>query len=123
MNNVAQDKPIFYPTCCFYPGTLLLLDDNQALLKNLSFALGSKYKCKCSTSSQETIHLIENQGNTIESFLQRYCTMDEYDLSPTTANVDIYSIKQELYKNPPRFNQIFILVVDYAMPSMNGLSC
>lgn len=116
----------FTPTCCFYPSTVLLLDDNPDLLKDISFALISarqKYKSKYSTSPQEIIQILEKQGNTIQQFLKKCMSESEkyYEPSKSLLNIDISAIPKQIYATPPRFTQHLVLVVDFAMPDMSGL--
>lgn len=116
----------FFPTCCYYPTTVLMVDDNLDLLKDLSFALMSgrcKYKSKYSTVPQEIIDILSQQGNTIEQFIKKcVSTSDEYfEASKTIVNIDIPAIHRQIYAKPPRFTQHVILVVDFAMPDMSGL--
>lgn len=116
----------FIPTCCFYPSTILMVDDNPDLLKDISFALMStrqKYKSKYSTSPQEIIQILQKQGNTLQQFLQKCVSSSEeyYEPSKSIVNIDIPAILKEVYTSPPRFTQHLVLVVDFAMPDMSGL--
>lgn len=126
MNTTTQLNHLqFYPSCCFYPTTVILLDDDKNLLLTLSSALlSSHYKPKSSTNPHEIITLLQQQGNLQENFIKNYVSIPEenLDLIKSTINVDVPSIQNEIYAQPPRFSQSIIVVVDYAMPDMDGLT-
>ena len=113
----------FFPTCCYYPTTVLMVDDNQDLLLDLSLALSPHYKTKHSTSAQQILKLLKAQGNTIESLVKSLVSTPEefFDPHKTLVNIDVPAIRKQLYADPVRFDQHLVLVIDYAMPEMNGL--
>lgn len=116
-----------FPTCCYYPTTVLMVDDNADLLKDIAFGLMSgprKYKSRYSTVPQEIIDMLKKQEDTPQSFIAKYtATAEEYfDTAKTIVRIDIPAIHQILYETPLRFDQYVVLIVDYAMPDMNGLA-
>jgi CheY-like chemotaxis protein len=93
----------FIPTCCFYPSTILMVDDNPDLLKDISFVLMStrqKYKSKYSTSPQEIIQILQKQGNTLQQFLQKCVSSSEeyYEHSKSIVHIDIPATLKEVYR-------------------------
>ncbi len=115
--------PDFLPVCCYFPSTILMVDDSEDLLMDLKRALAPHYKSKYSTSPQEIIKLLTQQGDTTKTIIAPLISTPEeqYDLSKTLINIDIPALQHIIYANPPRFSQHIILIVDYAMPEMNGL--
>jgi CheY-like chemotaxis protein len=113
----------YLPTCCYYPSTVLMVDDNVDLLLELSLALSPHYKSKYSTSPQEILNWLKQQGNTTAELVKKWVSTpeDQVDLSKTSVNIDIASIQQLLYAKPLRFEQHLVMIVDYAMPEMQGL--
>ncbi len=116
----------FLPTCCYYPSTVLMVDDNLDLLKDLSFALMSgrhKFKSKYSTAPREIIDILIRQGNTLEQCIKKYTSVSEeyFEPSKSIINIDIPAIHQLIYAKPIRFAEHLVLVVDFAMPDMSGL--
>jgi len=117
----------YSPSCCYYPTTILMVDDNKDLLADLSFGLMSgapQYKSHYSTNPHEIMDILTRQGNTIESFIKNHVsvTEEDMDLAKAIVNIDIPSIHHVIYKKSPlRFNEYIVLIVDYAMPDMNGL--
>ena len=61
----------FLPTCCYYPTTLLLVDDNPDLLSDLSLALTPHYKSKYSTSPKEIVSWVKKQDR-MEKLVQQW---------------------------------------------------
>lgn len=116
-------KSFFLPACCYFPTTLLMVDDNNDLLLDLSLALSAHYKSKHSTSPQEIIAWIKQQGNNLETLVKQWVSTPEeqFDFTKMLVKIDIPAIKQLVYAKPLRFEQHLVLIVDYAMPEMNGL--
>jgi len=76
-------------------------------------------------SPYEALQLINNNQQRSEHFSQRCISeyldsTDKWPMTNQTINIDLAAIHTEVY-NPLRFNEISVLVVDYAMPGMNGL--
>lgn len=113
----------YFPNCCYYPTTLLMVDDNPDLLFDLSLALSPQYKSKYSISPQEIVTWLSQQGNTIETLIKPWVSTPEehYDLTKTLVNINISELHQQIYTKPPRFDKYLVLIADYAMPGMNGL--
>ncbi|MBS0359465.1 MAG: response regulator [Proteobacteria bacterium] len=104
----------------YFPTEMVLVDDNPLLLRQLKARLGEDAAFK----------FFDNPLKASEFFLKEYqhkptssrCFNHQPGLNPNDhlVQMNVNSIFKEIY-NPERFNQIAILIVDYAMPRMNGL--
>ena len=104
----------------YHPTTLILLDDDSVFLSSLSLALSSQFKSRCFTVPEEAQHFLINAHSQQNYLRNKYLQIDNQDWSRFSINVEIASIYREVF-NPDRFNKTCILVVDYDMPTTNGL--
>lgn len=107
------------PVCCF-PGTVLLIDDNRKYLSRLVLELETnQFSPKLFDNPQQALQFAQNYQ--FDPFISR-CLHQEEETSIDHRNidVDIRSIVKEA-ENPQRFQQVTVMVTDYAMPQLNGL--
>ena len=115
-------KPLFY----FYPTKIYLVDDNLRFLENLQLSLPG-FNTQIETKLDQALtHIKANQAEQIKLFhqlikpdeaLQLDNDLDEYG-SHVSYSLD--KIKQIMNKKT-RFDDISVIVIDYAMPGMNGV--
>lgn len=111
--------------CCYFPTKILLVDDNRRFLTNLAFKLDKNINHEIQTKP----------ANAIKFFLEKYnpenlvkkCIFepiesetDEEKIAQHMLGVDINNIHHQI-NNPNRFDVLSTLLVDYAMPGMNGI--
>lgn len=108
--------------CCSFPTTLLLLDDDQDFLKNIKYALSSKYKCTCTPDAAKARDVLIKNRDWTKSLLQEGIerVYNEEDPALLTVSMNVSLLKEKIY-DPKRFNHIAIAIVDYDMPEKNGL--
>ena len=114
--------------CCYYPTTVVFIDDNQSFLDNVLLGLDANISTRSFIEPAEAIEYL--QGHMLASFAKKYLrslrgseNSDEFDFSNVEhgyVDVDVFSIHKEIY-NPSRFATTIVVVVDYTMPEMNGL--
>lgn len=107
---------------CFYPTTIGLIDDNEEYLKHLVSYLDKTEKFPCFTydDPQKALHFLTNQYQS-DAFINRcLISQESEEFDHFIAELNIRAIHQEIY-NSYRFNEITVLVIDYAMPRVNGL--
>lgn len=107
---------------CYYPTMAIVIDDNKEFLKHLSLRLVDREHllCKFFTDPKSSLHFLNNEYQA-DSFINRCVVSSEgEDVHQVVLNFDIRMLYLEIY-NPLRFSEISTLIVDYAMPSMNGL--
>lgn len=106
---------------CFYPTKVGLIDDNAEYLESLAWYFKTKgVNCLSFTNPQKALDFLTNQYKA-DSFVNRCIQNKEsnhFDHLLSVLNIPV--VREEIY-NPNRFNEMSILVIDYAMPEMNGL--
>lgn len=109
--------------CCYFPTTVVLLDDELSFLDSVQSALGKKIALRCFQTVEATTNFLQNTVLS-ETFIERW------KLQPRSAryiddrmrdfDIDVQKIRAAMY-HPERFNQIAVVIVDYAMPRLNGV--
>lgn len=99
------------PTC-FFPSTALFLDDSRDFLLNFVLQLDESVAYRTFNNPQGALDYIHHKNCELDVLKQDVCEVSVSRL---------YSaIHSEVY-NPNRFSEVSVVVVDYAMPGMNGL--
>jgi CheY-like chemotaxis protein len=109
--------------CFYHPATVLVVDDNQRFLDAISLKLGRDFLIKPFSNPKKAKTYIE-QYQTSPSFLEAGKVFDFPEgqhIAELSINVDISAIHHEIYQGFSRFERISILIIDYAMPGMNGI--
>lgn len=105
----------------YFPTNVVFVDDNRKFLNSLKLILNplsmTPYLIDDPLSA---LKYIESK-NPSDHFMQRCLSKSQTE--PTgfhSIDLNINAIHEEIY-NPKRFEEISTIVVDYAMPSLNGL--
>lgn len=107
---------------CYYPTTIGLIDDNKEYLKHLLARLAMEERLPCVTydDPKKALQYL-TQEYKADPFINRCLTsQDNNEYDHLVVDFDIRAIHQEI-QNPNRSNELTVLVIDYAMPSINGL--
>jgi CheY-like chemotaxis protein len=106
---------------CMFPTKVIMIDDDIALLKDLELYLDdSRFTYQFYNSPHQALTYL-NEGYNPDSFEKRLvCQPDEDKWQHAKLDVNIYDLLKEIY-NPRRFESISTIIVDYAMPGINGL--
>jgi CheY-like chemotaxis protein len=110
------------PTC-FFPTTTLFIDDSKDFLANFTVRSKDSMLVKVRYSpydALEAIHYGKQPNRMNERVLREYFDTSDYPVNNQTINLNLSSIHWEIY-NPMRFSEVSVVVVDFAMPGMNGL--
>lgn len=106
---------------CYYPTTTVFIDDNKGYLDYMKLNLADVIPCQFFDAPDVFLdHFKQNYQH--KTFIDN-CILNNTDHDSDenfSINFDINAIHQYVY-NPNRFAEISTLVVDYSMPSMNGL--
>jgi CheY-like chemotaxis protein len=113
-SSVASKIPL-----CFYPTQIVFVDDNIEFLESLSMALSKTFTIKIFNDTDAAIKYINEY--------QREAHLIANEEKPKPQGESEVWVKQVLtHPNTKRFNEfrikeVSVLVVDYSMPSMNGI--
>lgn len=109
-----------------YPTTTLFVDDDRVFLQNLSVGLDDDLAAMIMDSPRRALDFITDhagQPSLHETFLAAYRDFPdgiEPALTDRVVTVELSKIAEAVYQ-PDRFEEISVLVIDYAMPGLTGL--
>ena len=111
------------PTC-YFPSTAVFVDDSRDFLLNFVLQLDEGLAYRVFDSPFDALDCIHKKRCELELLSQRciseYTEAKNCPLTNHTINLDLATIHAEIY-NSRRFSEISVVVVDYAMPGMDGL--
>lgn len=111
------------PTC-YFPSTVLFIDDNRDFLLNFVLQLDEGLAYRVFDSPFNAIDCIQKKYNDenllSQRCLKRFSAMKPEFLNSQYSPFNLSSLQNEIY-NARRFDDIAVIVVDYAMPNINGL--
>jgi CheY-like chemotaxis protein len=101
----------------------MFVDDSRDFLLNFTLQLDENIAFQLHDSpykALEVIHQAQKPSQVNERVLSEYLDASGCPITNYTVNLDLAAIHWEVY-NPQRFNEVSVVVVDYAMPGMSGL--
>lgn len=107
--------------CCYFPTTILQLDDDPVFLKNLKLKLKDEYfllSCQTPKEAKEKLATAPNFRKYQKELID-HCIKKENE-----ENLNVWDFNELIHKkiyDPHRFEVISIALVDYSMPIMNGI--
>jgi len=102
---------------CYFPTTVLFIDDSRDFLLNFVLQLDEGLAYRIYDSPFDALDFLQKKADKPNPLIER-CLSAKPQTSSALANLQcIYS---EIY-NERRFAEVSVLVVDYAMPGMDGL--
>jgi CheY-like chemotaxis protein len=111
-----------YPTACLFPTTTVFLDDHQEYLESLTEHLKlPRMKCRTFFDQNAALEYLSIQGEHHDlgsKWLRKTTSEDVFE--NTAMEICYDKIYKEIY-NLNRFDITTALVIDYDMPSKNGL--
>ena len=104
------------PTCFHHPVKIVFLDDNQTFLNVLSMDFGQKENMVMLTDPDNAMLLInQSRGDIVESI-----RMEDSDTVDCKRGLEDNHILNIIY-DKSRFDNVAVLVIDYEMPTINGI--
>jgi len=103
----------------FHPTTVCLVDDNESFLRSLSLEIPEKLAFRGFTDPQEALDLV-NRKLSLPPLVDRCFSMEHRSDQDPVIHLDLSIIEQEI-NHRERFERISVVLVDYAMPSVDGL--
>ena len=103
----------------FHPTTIIFLDDNESFLQSLDLELPGHWACRTFTDPVVALEFFR-QPVPLPPLMDRAFSL--YRASPDQAliHLDLGMIEQEI-NHVQRFQHNSVLVVDYSMPTIDGL--
>lgn len=101
-----------------HPTEIILVDDDQEYTKNIEIVmLNNQMSVKVFNDPKKALTYIKKiaQNKISEKSVH---IEDEY-LEKTVFNIDLSNLHKEVY-NKDRFKDVSVIIVDYAMPGLNG---
>ena len=111
-------------SCIYYPTTIVVVDDNESVLENIELKIGKYLPCRLYSDPKEALAFIQAQMKRVD-VLKNIIGIDEgsdyynYASHQMPIQYDIAKIYNHV-KNKDHFSELSVIVVDYAMPGMNG---
>ena len=116
-------QPYSIPVC-YFPSTVLFIDDNRDFLLNFVLQLDEDLAYRIFDSPFDALECIRKKRCELDMLSQRclseYIEAKNCPLTNHTINVNLAAMHAEVY-NRHRFTEISVVIVDYAMPGMDGL--
>ena len=103
----------------YHPTTVCFVDDNYSFLHSIGMDLPDDWSFISFVHPEEALAFI-NQPQPMPPLADRCFSMDHSDPSTPLIRLDLAALEQEI-KLVDRFRRVSVLLVDYAMPTMNGL--
>lgn len=107
----------------YHPTTVVFVDDNIDFLSNLSLQLEADLAYRLFESPRKALRHLNNAACAeplSKRFFSSHGAWDEASPDPL-IRLDMTAIEREMH-NTSRFGETSVVLVDYAMPDMDGLS-
>lgn len=107
--------------CFSFKSKIILIDDNESFLNNLSFKLSDNYLVETYSDPHQALDdIVSNHHDNLISAPRNFLSEIENEDDEICYSVDFSKIV-ELSNNAHRTNTISVVIVDYSMPLMNGI--
>ena len=103
----------------FHPTTVVLVDDNESFLRSLTLEMPSTMAFHGFTSPEAALEFL-NEPTGLAPLVDRCFTLDRSHDTRAVIHLDLGVIEQEI-NHLQRFRRVSVVLVDYAMPSVDGL--
>lgn len=103
----------------FHPTTVVLVDDNESFMRSLTLELPQSIAIRCFSNPEDALDFL-NRPVAMAPLVDRCFTMDRSHDTDAVIHLDFGAIEQEI-NHLDRFRRISVALVDYAMPSLDGM--
>ncbi len=111
---LKQQTSLFY-----YPTSVMLVDDNERYLHSLQLRLRQDAHYILDANPQDALTRVD-QYRVSSQLIETCLKVSMEDALDDTYRLDLSSLHHCIYQ-PNRLLEVSVLVIDYAMPQMNGL--
>lgn len=105
--------------CLSFPTRIALIDDEQSFLDSMRLHLGHQNALKTFRDPEKALKFF-TESHKPDTFWERWILQRPSDHYIRDFDIDVRKIREEMYNND-RFYEISVIVIDYAMPAVNGL--
>ena len=105
----------------YHPSTVVFVDDNQRFLRSFTLLLSEQLAFRCFSIAGTALEFINDHGSMVPLDQRCFSFLGQQHRAGGALRLDLALIEQEI-SNPNRFQDISVVVVDYDMPEMDGLS-
>lgn len=117
INKIKKTKEI---PIKYFPTTVLLVDDNQRFLKNITFQMNDNLAYQFFTDPRVALEYLNGLSIREPKYMFEDTNSNSYLTSKFSVQIDLDAFRAEVY-NKDRFTKIVVVVIDYGMPEINGL--
>ncbi len=107
----------------YYPTTIAIIDDNKRFLSTIGFKLDECFTYRLFDSAEKALDYFQNEY-TFNPIVKRCFTNRQDETSHLSTHyglqIDFEAIGKEVM-NANRFDEIAVMMVDYNMPTCNGI--
>ncbi len=108
---------------CYFPTNIMFVDDNQRFLKSVKFKLEENQSHVLYDNPEEALSYLQNEYHPNPNIGTLNANADSYYAlqTHTAFDLDVSHIAKQVL-NPGRFDEISVLITDYSMPTMDGIT-
>jgi CheY-like chemotaxis protein len=104
----------------FHPTTVVLVDDNEAFMRSMTLEMPSSIALHGFTDPEDALAFLDEPID-LAPLVDRCFTLDRSHDTDAVIHLNLGLIEQEInYRQ--RFRRVSAVLVDYAMPSVDGLA-
>jgi CheY-like chemotaxis protein len=112
-------SPPFRLAPYFHPTTFCIVDDNERFLRSLLLEMPEHLAFRAFSHAEPALEYV-NEPIELEPLVDRCYRLEHSARGESVIHFDMTLIEQEI-ANPQRFRRLSVALIDYAMPSLNGL--
>lgn len=110
----------------YYPLKVLFVDDNAKLLQSLAKEFSTDYSVQTTSVPEDAIRILNEQASVIRSLFTDSTIDAEMNLTTNDMQISQTSLTLNnilaLANNPHKYDKIGIVITDFEMPGIDGIS-
>ncbi|MBE6447230.1 MAG: response regulator [Alphaproteobacteria bacterium] len=107
---------------CFFPSTIVMVDDNPAFLDSLQSTLsGNNLTLKQFFNPKDALDFVNSSIEINTLSISKLLLSSEMESSDTCSSKININVLHDMIYSEDRFSQISAVIADYSMPGMNGV--